>query len=807
MDAVLNNLSHGFQVLVKRPGFTALIVLILALGIGANTAIFSVLDAVVLRPLPFRDPDRLVLVFGTKPAKDLARGETSPLNFLDLRAQSRSFAGIAALQGARETLLGAAEPEAVAGWSVDRSFFSVLGVEPAQGRIFSPQEDRPGGEMVILLSHRLWQRQFGGSAQAVGKSVTLNGKPVTVIGVMPADFEFPLGSDFWIPLQLDAPAFNRGSHSLSLVARLAEGVSVKPAQAEIAGIAQRLELEYPEPNEGRSFAVVPLEQELVGQLRPAFLVLLGTVGLVLLIACANAASLLLARTAARTNEVAIRTALGADRRRIVGQFLTESLLLALLSGLAGLLLGVWAARLLATYGPREIPRLQQAGLDFRVLGFTLLLTVVTVLLFGVAPALQGTKPDLVNALKEGGEWAGSGRVRQRARKLLVVAELTLALALMVTAGLLARSFLSLIQVRPGFEPHNLLTIDVSLPRWRYKRPDAISFYGRLLQEVRAMPGVRSAAAVMNRPIRGVNMWKTAITAEGRSAVSDQQPEVFMNPVTPDYFKTLGIPLLEGRDFTAGDDAEAPPVVILSQRAARLLFPGEDPLGRAISHDLDFGAKTAKTRTVVGVVGDVRQEGLQVEEEPEIYVPHPQAPFPGTSLVVRTTGAPLLLAAPLRDKIRALDKDLPLENATTVEDLLAESVGQPRFYMGLVAGFALLGLVLAIVGVYGLLTNEVVQRQREIGIRMALGARAGSVVGMIVGQAVMLTAIGLILGILSSLALRRLVASLLFGIGSTDLLTYVLVSVMLLTVVLLASIIPAYRAVRVNPVLSLRAEGP
>jgi putative ABC transport system permease protein len=802
---MLSHLRHGARFLVKRPGFTALIVLILALGIGANTAIFSILDAVLLRPLPYRDPDRLVLVFGTQPSQDLTRDQTSPLNFVDLRARCHSLAAIAAVQPATGTLLGAAEPEALNGVAVDRAFFSILGVRPERGRIFTPQEDRPGGELVVMLSHRLWLRQLGGSDQAIGRSVTLDGTPVTVIGVMPADFEFPLGADFWLPLQLNAPAFHRGSNSLSLVARLRAGNELEQAQTELNGIAQLLAREFPDVNEGRGFVVVPVEQELVGQLRPAFLVLLGTVGLVLLIACANAASLLLSRTAARTNEVAVRSALGADRWRIVGQLLTESLLLALASGVAGLLLGAWMTHLLATYGPQEIPRLHQAGLDLRVLGFTLLLTVITVLFFGVAPALQSTKPDLVSALKEGGQAAGTGRSRQRAGKLLVIAELTFALTLMVTAGLLARSFISLVHVRPGFRPDHLLTIDVSLPRWRYKRPDAIAFYGRLLQEVRAMPGVRSAAAVMNRPIRGVNRWKTAVAAAGHAVAPDHQPEAFMNPVTPNYFETLGIPLLAGRDFTAGDDADAPPVVILSERAARLLFPDRDPLGQEVSHDLGFGAKTAKTRTVIGVVGDVRQEGLHLEEEPEIYVPHAQAPFPGTSLVVRTSVAPLSLAGPLRDKIRALDKDLPLKTATTMEDLLAESVGQPRFYMGLVSGFALLGLVLAVAGVYGLLTNQVVQRHREIGVRMALGARAGSVVGMIVRQAVVLAGIGLVLGIAASLTLRRLISSLLFGIGSTDLLTYVLVSATLLTVVLLACVVPALRAVRVNPVISLRSE--
>nr|QEO73634.1 ABC transporter, permease component [uncultured bacterium] len=804
METFLKDMSHGARVLVKRPGFTALLVLILALGIGANTAIFSILDTVLLRPLPFRDPDRLTLIFGTRPDKDVTEGHTSPLNFLDLRARSRSFDGMSALQDVTGTLLGGAEPEALSGWSVDHAFFPTLGIQPAEGRTFSPQEDRPGGDMVMLLSHRVWQRQFGGDPQVIGKAVTLDGTPFTVIGVMPADFDFPSGSDFWIPLQLDAQAFDRGSHSLTLLARLKRGVELERAQSELAAIAGSLGKEYPDPNEGRGFSVVPIQQQLVGKLRPALLVLLGAVALVLLIACGNAAGLLIGRIASRTNEVAIRTALGADRGRIVRQFLTESLLLALLAGVAGLLLGWWAAGLLATFGPQEIPRLQEVGLDVRVLGFTLLLTLLTVLLFGVVPALQGARPDLVNALKEGGAGPGIGRGRHRMRKLLVIAELTLTLTLMVTAGLLARSFVSLIQVAPGFQSSEVLTLDVSLPRSRYKRPEALAFYSRLLAEVRALPGVRSAAAVMNRPIKGQNSWRSQVSVTGRPVDPDQALEAFMNPVTPDYFKTLRIPLLKGREFGDGDGEESTPVVILSQQAARRLFPGEDPLGRSISHELDLG-RMATTRTVVGVVGDVLQAGLSSQEEPQIYVPHRQAPFPAMSLVIRTQGDPLRLASAARNKIRELDKDLPLEEATTMDDVVAESVGQPRFYMGLVAGFAVLGLILAAVGIYGLLASEVAQRRREIGIRMALGAQAGSVAWMIVGQALALCALGLALGLGASLALRQLISGLLFGIESTDLLTYVLVSALLLAVALLASLIPARRATRVDPLLSMRYE--
>ena len=804
METFLNDLSHGVRLLVKRPRFTALVVLILALGIGANTAIFSVLDAVLLRPLPFRDPARLILIYGTKPSKGIANSQTSPLNFVDLSARSHVFDGIAAVQSAQGTLIGGADPASLSGCSVNRAFFSVLGVEPVQGRSFSTQEDQPGGDSVMLLSHRVWESQFGADPKAVGKSITLEGKPFTILGVMGATFDFPQGADFWVPLQLDAPAFDRGSRSLTLIGRIKRGVALEQASSEVASIATSLEKEYPEANEGRGFSLASMEEQLVGKLRPAFLVLLGAVGLILLIACANAAGLLLAAAAARTNEIAIRTAIGADRGRIVRQLLTESLILALLAGCIGLLLGWWAAGLLATYGPQEIPRLQQAGLDLRVLGFTLGLTLLSVLLFGVVPALQSTRPDLVQALKEGGSGAGVGRRRHRMRKLLVVVELSLALTLMIAAGLLARSFVSLIHVEPGFRPAGLLTLDVSLPRLRYKRPDIIEFYSRILRETRGLPGARSASLVMNRPVKGLNSWKSKITVTGRAVDPNEDFQAFLNPVAPDYFKTMGISVHQGRELTDGDSESSAPVAILSESAAHRLFPGEDPLGKSISHDLNLG-KIATTRTVVGVVGDVRQSGLSGQEEPQVYVPHRQVPYPSMSLVVRTEGNPLSLAAALRHKIRELDKGLPLEQATTMENVLSESVGQPRFYMGLVTGFAVLGLVLAVVGVYGLLASEVDQRKREIGVRMALGAQAGDVVGMIVRQAMILAALGLSLGVVASLTLRRLVSSLLFGIQNTDLPTYALVSALLFSVALLASVVPARRAAKVDPMLSLRQD--
>jgi putative ABC transport system permease protein len=704
LETVALDLRHAARGLRRSPGFTIAALLTLSLGIGANTAIFSVVNAVLLRPLPFSDPDRLVRIFGTTPQNPHAW--TSPLNFADLAAQQRSFAGLAALSEARATLVGVDEAEQIEGWSVSANFFTLLGVRPVLGRSFTSGEDSPGGECVLVLSHALWQRRFGGQPGAVGRTVALNDSRCTVVGVAPATFDFPIGTAFWKPLQLD-PGESRGSNHLTLIARLGARATRTGAQTDLDRIALGLARAFPDPNAGRGFTAVPLREQIVGEVRPALLVLAGAVGLVLLIACGNVANLLLARSAARRGEVAIRAAVGAARARIVRQLLTESLLLALLAGAAGLLLGVWGARLLAVWGPQGIPRLHEVSLDGRVLSFTLLASLATVALFGLAPAFQGARPDLNHVLKEANRGTRGSHSHVRLRGLVIVAELALTVTLMVGSGLLMKSFLLLVRVHPGFEPAHLLTVDVSLPPWRYDRSRSAELYADLLARVRHLPGVISAAGGMSQPVLGANQWGATLAPEGAptpAAVADLN--VAINPVTPDYFRTLGIPLLAGRTFTDGDIPGAPAVAVVSRKVARLFFPGIDPVGKRIRLDIDLGPDVPRTRVIAGVVGDVHQEGLALEDAPAVYLPHRQVPYPKMSLLVRTAGDPLALGGAVRATLRDLDHDVPVGTVTTMEEILAGSVGRPRFYTALTALFAALALFLAAVGVYGVLAWSV-----------------------------------------------------------------------------------------------------
>jgi putative ABC transport system permease protein len=804
LETVGLDLRHGARGLRRSPGFTIAALLTLSLGIGANTAIFSVVNAVLLRPLPFSDPDRLMRVFGTTPQNPHAW--TSPLNFADLAAQQKSFAGLAALSEARATLAGVDEAEQIEGWSVSANFFTLLGVRPVLGRSFTSGEDQPGGECVLVLSHALWQRRFGGQPGAIGRAVALNDARCTVVGVASAVFDFPLGTAFWKPLQLDPGAESRGSNHLTLIARLAPNATRSRAQADLDRIALGLARAYPDPNAGRGFAVTPLREQIVSEVRPALLVLAGAVGLVLLIACGNVANLLLARSAARRGEVAIRAAVGAAQARIVRQLLTESLLLALLAGAAGLLLGVWGARLLAVWGPQGIPRLHEVSLDGRVLTFTLLASLATVALFGLAPALQGARPDLNHVLKEANRGIRGGGLHVQLRGLVIVAELALTVTLMVGSGLLMKSFLLLVRVRPGFEPAHLLTMDVSLPPWRYDRPRRAELYANALEKVRHFPGVISAAAGMTQPVLGANHWGSTLAPEGAptpAAVADLN--VAINPVTPDYFRTLGIPLLAGRAFTDGDVPGAPGVAVVSRQVARLFFPGADPVGKRIRLDIDLGPGVPQTRVIAGEVGDVHQEGLALEDAPVLYVPHRQVPYPKMSLLVRTAGDPLALGGTVRATLRNLDRDVPVGTVTTMEEILVGSVGRPRFYTALTALFAGLALFLAAVGVYGVLAWSVSQRLHEIGVRMALGAGRWSVETLIVRQAMAPALLGLILGLGAALALSRMLATLLYGVEPTDPWIYAMVSCLLLAVVLLASHLPARQATQVDLTRSLRCE--
>lgn len=803
LETLLQDIRFGFRSLAKRPGFAFVAIFVLALGIGANTAIFSVFNAILLRPLPYSEPDRLVMIFGTRPLDGAFRGWTSPLNFLDLRADSHSFSGIAPMHEAKGTLLGSGEPFTLSGWAVGQELFQVLRAQPFMGRAFSPEEDRPGGPSVLILSHDAWQKRFGSDPHIVGKAVTLDGAPVSVIGVMPAGFDFPAKSDFWKPLQLKATEHDRGSHFLSLIARLRPGVTVQRAQAELDGIAQRLGQQFPQSNRNRGWQAVRLRDYIVGDLRPALIALLGAVALLLLIACGNIGNLLLARAVARSNEIALRSALGAGRGRMVRQLVTEGLGLALVAGVVGLLLGIWGSRLLVAIAPEGIPRLNEVGLDFRVLLFTFGITCLTVLVFGVVPAFQAVRLNLSHSLKEGSRGAGNSRERGLARSLFVVAELTLTLTLLVGAGLLLRSFKLLVGVTPGFDASRVLTSDLLLPEWKYggELQRVLDFYSRLEAQLSGQPGVESAAVVFDRPVRSINHWQAQITIDGRK--TDEELKASMNLVSASYFRTMRIPLLRGEIFSDTADMKTPGVVILSASAARRMFPGEDPLGKVITHDIDLGPQVARSRRVIGVVGDVKQSGLSADDEPQIYVPHRQVPAPQMSLLVRTSADPLRLADQIRKTVWSIDKDVPVENVTTMTDILSESVGKPEFYTILLSAFAVVGLILAAVGLYGVLAYGVSQRTHEFGIRMALGARPREIVTLVVRHGLLLALAGLVLGLGSSVALSRILASILFKIKPTDLLTYCVAVLVLLAATLLACMIPARRATRVDPGIALR----
>ncbi|MEM7350412.1 MAG: ABC transporter permease [Acidobacteriota bacterium] len=803
MEGLIAALRLALRQFVRRPGFALIVILVLGLGIGLNTALFSIVDAVLIRPLPYPEAKRLVLVFGTVPERDVTRGWTSPLNYVDVADRNRSLVHLAAWQDFQTTLSGEANARRLSGTQVTADFFRVFQTEATVGRTFASADDQPGSDPVVILSHALWQRQFGADPEVVGRATRLDGEPAVVVGVMPPAFDFPAGTELWRPLRLVPDSQDRGSHNLSIIGLLAEGFGLQEGQQDLSAVAHSLGEDYPETNGNRGFAVVPLKQELVGDTQQGLRILSGAVALVLLIACANIANLLLARTAGRETEIAMRSALGAQRGQILWQLLAEYFVLAMGAAVAGLLIGYWGSGFLARLAPAGIPRLADAGLDPRAVAFTLALGVLTLLLFGLVPALRGSRPNLQGALKDGGN-QGVGRGRHRLLNALVVAEITISLTLMIGAGLLIKSFLGLSRVDPGFVPDRVLTLNVAPPAWKYNAVRALDLYERLLERVTALPGVESAAAVMSRPIRPENSWSTGIEIEGRASDPDDSSNAVLNPVTTEYFKTLGIPLIAGRAFATTDDLNAPGVAILSQAAARLYFPGEDPIGKIFTHALDLGPSVATRRTILGVVGDVRHAGLASDEEPIIYVPYRQMPFPRLSLMVKTANDPLSYVAPIRQAIWEIDEDVPLEESTTMGAIVDRSLSEPKLYMTLLGAFAAVALVLAAVGVYGVLSHLVVQRHREIGVRVALGARRRKVLSLIVGQALYLAAIGIVLGLVGSLLLSRLITSLLFDVESNDPVTYLITAGVLIGSVVLASLLPALRATRFDPVKALRS---
>jgi putative ABC transport system permease protein len=800
MNSLWQDLRYGARALLKNPGFSLIAMLTLALGIGANTAIFSVVNAVLFRPLPFNEPERLVMVWNR--GAEAAGGDRTPLavaDLLDWRAQSRSYAEIGAFQNMMFNYTGGDSPERVQAAGVTANFFSMLGAQPSLGRAFSPDEERPGAQRVALLSDGFWRKHFAADPQVLGRTINLNGASFTVIGVMPAALDFPSKDvELWTALQLQQPT-RRGPYFLRGVARLKPGVGLEQARAEaLNALKSSFEGELLDLN------VLPVNEFIVGDVRLALLVLLGAVTLVLLIAAVNVANLTLARSAARVKEISIRSALGAGRARIIRQLLTESLLLALVGGLLGALWSSWGVKLLLKMAPDNIPRLSQIGIDGRALAWTALVSLLTGVLFGLAPAWQSSRLSLNETLKEGGRSGADSLGKRRWRDFLVISELALAVMLLIGAGLLVKSFWRLQRVDPGVDTDRVLTMQLAFRGERYADPQQVdAFYPRLLERIQALPGVRAAAASNSLPPDSTE-FSDDFTVEGRPAVPNQPPPItYVIRVSPDYFRAFGIPLRSGRYFNAADSSNAPMVAVINETMARQFFPNEDPVGKRIN----TGDEREPTLwRIVGVVGDVKYNGLADEAQPAMYEPLIQATSYNVFLSVKTeTADPLSLAAAVRNEIRSLDRELPVTRVRTMEQRIARTVAQPRFGATLVALFAALALILASIGVYGVISYSVTQRTQEIGVRVALGARSRDVLSLVLKQGMTLTATGLGAGLIGSFALTRLMKTLLFGVSATDPLTFIVISLLLTAVALLACLVPARRATRVDPMIALRSQ--
>jgi len=803
MENILKDIRYGIRGLLRQPGFTLIAVATLAVSIGANTAIFSVVNATLLRPLPFKDPNQLVMVWQTNQQNQTSVAEP---NFLDYQQDNHVFDHMAAFNGANLTLTGGPDPERLRGGRVTADFFNVLGTQAFMGHTFLPKDDQPGNNTVVVLSYGLWQRRFGSDKNIVGQTIQLDSKPYTVIGVLPADFEFSIPTYFapaqlFVPIVLRRDNEQRSNAYMRVIARLKPGATAEQAQAELGSIAQRIATQYPEVG-GLGIKVISLREQIVGNIRHILLLLMGAVGFVLLIACANVANLQLVRASARQKEFAIRAALGAGRARVTQQLLIESLLLSMVGAVLGVGFAWIGIKLVSMSAPGQLATSASGGIDVMVLLYTLLISVVTGVLAGLAPSFHTSTTWLIETLKEGGRNPGANTSGRRIRNALTVAEIALSLVLLIGAGLLLRSFQSLLDVKPGFESKNVLTLRLSLPRYSY--PDVSrqsTFYSQMLERVGTLPGVKAVGGINDLPLTA-DRDSSNIAIEG-NPVSDvsQLPTAEVRSVTPRYFEAMSIPLIEGRGFGNEDSDSAPPVVIVNQTLVRRFFPNESPVGRRIM--LEAATPNSPWMTIVGVVGDVRDLGLEKHPDLEVYQPYQQQTLSYMNLVARTEGDPRNLAGSIRNEIRTLDKSLPLAVPEPMEKIVAASVEARRFNLTLLGVFAGLALFLAAVGIYGVMSYGVTQRTQEIGVRMALGATPVTILKLILRKGIMLAGTGIIVGLVGALALTRLMTSLLYGVTATDTLTFAGVSITMLLVAMAASYLPARRATKIDPLDALR----
>jgi putative ABC transport system permease protein len=810
METFLQDLRYGVRMLLKKPGFTVVAVLTLALGIGANTAIFSVINGVLLRSLPYTEPERLVALWETNPklgTESRNRNEVAMGNFLDWRSQNESFEQVGALYYTNVNLTGTGEPEQIQSAIVTVNLFETLGLQPVNGRSFLSEEEKPGSPRVVVVSHELWQRRFGSDPNLVGKTFTLNGNPSTVVGIMPPGFElqFPTNRqvEMWLPMRIDTANADRKAHYLYVLGRLKKEASLEQAQSEMTAIAARLQQKYPDTNAEKGANVIALQSQLIGDVRSYLYVLFAAVGFVLLIACANVANLLLVRVSARHKEIAIRQALGASRGRLIRQLLTEALALSFIGGLLGLLLARWGIDLLVALTPSDVPRLGEIRMHTAVFGWTFAVSLLAGVLFGLAPALQASKPDLNESLKESSGRSTGGVQRNRIRSLLVISEVALALVLLIGAGLMIKSFMRLQQVKPGFEPDGLLTMSLSLPRQKYNESQKANlFFDQLFERIKTVPGVEAVGGTDPLPLSNSNATTGFVVEGGPLLPMADRPEVGERAVTPGYFETMRIPVLKGRSFTEQDRSNTPLSVIVNEALARRYWPDEEVIGKRLGFN---ESDKQDWYEIVGIVGNVKHDRLAAEPKPELFFAYRQYPKNFMSLVVRASSDPANLSAALREQVLAVDPDQPVFDIKTMNERMSKSMAQNRFVMLLLTIFSALALILAAVGIYGVMSYAVTQRTHEIGIRLALGAQTGDVLKMVVGQGLALTLAGVAAGVVGAVALTRLMSSLLFEVSATDWLTFMLVALLLTGVALAACFVPARRATRVDPMVALRHE--